>query len=67
MIDYNKLSYAEFLLISNAIVFDDIKKLQRENYGLRQKVKNRDEKLYKRDEQFKGAVHDCQIGKRAKR
>ena len=30
MIDYNKLSFAEFLLISNAIIYDDIRNLQRE-------------------------------------
>ena len=30
MIDYNKLSYAEFLLISNAIIYGDIRNLQRE-------------------------------------
>lgn len=27
MIDYNKLSFAEFLLISNAIIYGDIRKL----------------------------------------
>ena len=30
MIDYNKLSFAEFLLISNAIIYDDIRNLQGE-------------------------------------
>lgn len=30
MIDYNKLSYAEFLLISNAIIYCDIRMLQRD-------------------------------------
>ena len=30
MIDYNKLTYAEFLLISNAIIYGDIRNLQRE-------------------------------------
>ena len=33
MIDYNKLSYAEFLLISNAIIYDDIMNLQRDDFA----------------------------------
>ena len=28
-LDYNKLSFAEFLLISNAIIYGDIRELQR--------------------------------------
>lgn len=32
MIDYNKLSFAEFLLISNAIIYGDIRKLQRDDF-----------------------------------
>ena len=33
MIDYNKLSFAEFLLISNAIIYDDIRNLQRDDFA----------------------------------
>lgn len=33
MIDYNKLSFAEFLLISNAIIYGDIRNLQRDDFA----------------------------------
>ena len=33
MIDYNKLSFAEFLLISNAIIYGDIRKLRRDDFA----------------------------------
>ena len=32
-LDYNKLSFAEFLLISNAIIYGDIRKLQRDDFA----------------------------------
>ena len=32
-VDYNKLSFAEFLLISNAIIYDDIRNLQRDDFA----------------------------------
>ena len=33
MIDCNKLSFAEFLLISNAIIYGDVRKLQCDDFA----------------------------------
>lgn len=33
MIDYNKLSFAEFLLITNAIIYGDIRELKRDDFA----------------------------------
>lgn len=39
-------------------------KLKRENLGLKTKIKNLEEKLYKRYESFKGEVTDKEIRRR---
>ena len=49
MIDYNKLSFAEFLLISNAIIYGDIRKLQRDDFEYLE-IKNGGERGLTRNE-----------------
>lgn len=44
----------------------EIEKLRRENFGLKQKIKNLEEKLGKRNEYYRGEVFDKDIRKRVK-
>lgn len=62
--DYNQTLADKALLEVKLKELEELNvKLNHENFGLKQKIKNLEEKLYKRNESFKGNVWDKDLKK----
>lgn len=70
---YNDLTYDEFIALVSVVVFEDIKVLEKENEHLKRRIlgykstiEHLNEKLYKRNEGFRGDVYDKDIRKKTR-